>query len=253
MAFEYIKSHDGSLTLYSKKYNEHYHSLRDGALQESYKKHIFPAFACTTPKDNTYVLDICFGLGYNVYSCILYAQKYLPNIKLHITSVELDLPLIHSLIDFAYPQEFEDIYDFKKIQASLSSDLCYDSEHLSIKIVNQDAREAIAILGQSFDIIFQDPFSLNKTPLFWTTEYFQLIKQKMHPKTILTTYAMSSAILYTMSECGFVLYKNKEKKRTIGTLASLQFAEFADFLTIDMKNKLQIHPDLCVLYDKDFL
>ena len=253
MAFEYIQSHDGSLTLYSAKYNEHYHSLREGALQESYKKHIFPAFACADIASAAHILDICFGLGYNVYSCLLYAQKYLPKTKLHITSVELDLPLIRSLVDFTYPQEFEEIYDFKKIQISLSSDLCYESEHLSIKIINQDAREAIANLTQSFDIMFQDPFSLNKTPLFWTTEYFQLIKQKMHPKTILTTYAKSSAILYTMSECGFVLYKNKEKKRTIGTLASLQFAEFADFLTIDMKNKLQIHPDLCMLHDKDFL
>ena len=252
MAFDYIESRDGSLTLYSAKYNEHYHSLRDGALQESYKKHIFPAFACTEQANSIHILDICFGLGYNVYSCLLYAQKYLPKTKLHITSVELDLPLIHSLTDFTYPKEFDEIRDFRKIQTALSQSLHYESEYLSVQIINQDAREAIASLDSSFDIVFQDPFSLGKTPLFWTSEYFQLLKQKMRENAVLTTYAMSSKVLYTMSQCGFFLHKNKEQKRTIGTLACLQFGEFADFPSIDMKNKLQIHPELCVLHDKDF-
>ena len=36
----WIQSDDGSYTAYSPEYNEHYHSTKDGALNESLKKHI---------------------------------------------------------------------------------------------------------------------------------------------------------------------------------------------------------------------
>lgn len=37
-------SSDGSYTLFSQEYQESYHSLRDGAINETMHKHIFPAF-----------------------------------------------------------------------------------------------------------------------------------------------------------------------------------------------------------------
>jgi len=37
-------SDDGSYTAYSKEYDEHYHSTKDGALKESLQKHVIPAY-----------------------------------------------------------------------------------------------------------------------------------------------------------------------------------------------------------------
>ena len=38
-----VKSDDGSCTAFSSEYNEHYHSTKDGALNETLYKHVIPA------------------------------------------------------------------------------------------------------------------------------------------------------------------------------------------------------------------
>jgi len=44
MTLEIVQSEDGSFTAYSKKFDEHYHSLKDGAYTEALYKHVIPAF-----------------------------------------------------------------------------------------------------------------------------------------------------------------------------------------------------------------
>jgi len=39
-----VECSDGTLTLYSKEFDEPYHSTKDGALNESLQKHVIPAF-----------------------------------------------------------------------------------------------------------------------------------------------------------------------------------------------------------------
>jgi len=56
---------DGSFTAYSEIFDEHYHSVKDGALKETLYKHIYPAFKLTPKKESYKILDICFGLGFN--------------------------------------------------------------------------------------------------------------------------------------------------------------------------------------------
>ena len=41
-------SNDGTFTAYSKEYDEHYHSTKDGALNESLFKHVIPTFKTKT-------------------------------------------------------------------------------------------------------------------------------------------------------------------------------------------------------------
>jgi len=56
---------DGSVGLYSERYNDIFHSA-SGALTESYEKFILPVdFANLMKKDSIKVLDICYGIGYN--------------------------------------------------------------------------------------------------------------------------------------------------------------------------------------------
>lgn len=38
-----IQTIDGSNTLYSTKYNQHFHDLKTGAIKESLNKHVIPA------------------------------------------------------------------------------------------------------------------------------------------------------------------------------------------------------------------
>ena len=39
-----VTTQDGSHTLYSEKYNQHFHNTEDGAINEALHKHTIPAF-----------------------------------------------------------------------------------------------------------------------------------------------------------------------------------------------------------------
>ena len=65
-----VQSEDGSFTAYSKEFDEHYHSTKDGALQESLQKHVIPALYHVKDKEQISILDICFGLGFNTLATL---------------------------------------------------------------------------------------------------------------------------------------------------------------------------------------
>ncbi len=98
---EKILTNDGTATLYSKEFDESYHSQKDGALRESLEKHIIPAFKFSKDRDEITILDICFGLGYNTLSTILYVNQNNIKSKIKIISPEFDRELIASLSDLS--------------------------------------------------------------------------------------------------------------------------------------------------------
>ena len=104
-SIHYTKLYD----LYSTKYNQHFHDIKTGAINESLQKHVIPALLFFDQKTDLNILDICFGIGYNTFSTIYYMKKESLNKKINIFTPELDLELVDSLIDFEYPNEFEDI------------------------------------------------------------------------------------------------------------------------------------------------
>ncbi|MDQ7068964.1 MAG: hypothetical protein Q9M40_13930 [Sulfurimonas sp.] len=65
--YKEVLCEDGSYTAYSKEYDEHYHSTKDGALKESLYKHVIPMFS-VVHKSEVHILDICYGLGFNTLS-----------------------------------------------------------------------------------------------------------------------------------------------------------------------------------------
>ena len=85
-----VLSDDGSYTAYSKEYNEHYHSTKDGALHESLFKHVIPAFKLKQHRKNINILDICFGLGFNTLATLYWVRLQNITTKINIYSPELD-------------------------------------------------------------------------------------------------------------------------------------------------------------------
>ena len=55
-----VLSEDGSYTAYSKEYDEHYHSTKDGAWHESLLKHVIPAYSIKQGQLDINILDILF-------------------------------------------------------------------------------------------------------------------------------------------------------------------------------------------------
>lgn len=238
-----VLTQDGTVTLYSAEFDECYHSTKDGALQESLKKHIIPA-SILCDKDSLAILDICFGLGYNTLATLYYYKRNFPNKKLHIISPELDKSLVQSLRNFKYPKEFE---PFRAVIEAVSQNFFYEDENIKIEVKIGDAREVIRGIETKIDILYQDAFSPKKNPALWTKEYFADIKKIASKDIIITTYSSATPVRLAMYENGFKVYNPPKSEVRSGTIASLKKLDLEE---IDMELKKQRNPNAKALSDE---
>ena len=239
-------SEDGSYTAYSKEYDEHYHSTKDGALNESLYKHIIPAFEHVRECDEINILDICYGLGFNTLATILYYKEHTPEKKVHIYSPELDASLVKSLTNFSYPKAFEPL---REIIDAISETGVYEDERLSIEVFLGDAREYVKRFQDTFDIVYQDAFSPSTNPVLWTQEYFSDIAHAMKKEGILTTYSTALKTRLALYENGFFVHLNKGENFRNATLASL--TQLQVYELVDIEHKIACNPDVKPLSDDD--
>jgi len=245
---ELVLCEDGTNTLYSKEFDEPYHSTKDGALHESLEKHVKPAFTIKKQKQQLTILDICFGLGYNTFATLYYIKKQKITAKVHILSPEFDEGLIHSLKSFDYPSEFNEI---KHIIDAVSNDLFYEDEQFKIEILLGDARKSIPKIKEKIDIVYQDAFSPAHNPLLWTTEYFKDIRAICKEDAILTTYSIAAAIRLGLYENDFLLFVHRAERMRYSTVASLKMLDSLEY--IDMELKKVRNPTARSMKDKDYL
>jgi tRNA U34 5-methylaminomethyl-2-thiouridine-forming methyltransferase MnmC len=244
---EIILCEDGTNTLYSKEFDEPYHSTKDGALHESLEKHVKPSLALKTNKDKLTILDICFGLGYNTFATLYYIKKHKLSTKVHILSPEFDEELVRSLDSFEYPSEFDSI---KQIIRAISQNLYYEDEQFKIEVLLGDARESIPKIEEKIDIIYQDAFSPAHNPLLWTKEYFSQIRTVCSEDAILTTYSTAAAIRLGLYENGFFIFIYYGEMTRYSTIASLKMLEGLKY--VDMELKKVRNPEAKSFKDIDF-
>lgn len=231
-----MPTEDGSITLFSEEFGESYHSTYDGALHETMQKHVIPAFSFQKDRDEIKILDICFGLGYNVLATLYYIRKKKLSTKIHIISPEFDKELICSLSSFNYPKEFD---AFNKIITTLSQEFYYEDAQFKIEILLGDARKIIPKIKEKFDIIYQDAFSPTQNPLLWTREYFSDIRAISQDDVIITTYSTAIAVRMGLYENGFnifVYYGDGVRYSTISSPTMLDI-EYIDMELKKSRNK----------------
>ena len=253
---ELVLCEDGTHTLYSKEFEEPYHSTKDGALHESLEKHVKPSLSLKSDKDKLIILDICFGLGYNTFATLYYIKKYNLNTKVHILSPEFDEGLVRSLNTFDFPPEFENI---QHIIENVSKNFYYEDEQFKIEVMIGDAREIMANKSTcyplpatlSFDIVYQDAFSPAHNPLLWTHEWFRDIRAICKEDAILTTYSTAAAIRLGLYENGFYIFVHRAEMMRYSTVASLQMLEGLEY--IDMELKKIRNSEARSMKDSDYL
>jgi len=245
---ELILCEDGTHTLFSKEFNEPYHSTKDGALHESLVKHVTPALSINREKSSLVILDICFGLGYNTFATIYHVKKHHLKTKIEFISPEFDEELISSLSTFNYPKEFDSIRDI--IQA-VSQNLFYEDEQFKIEIVLGDARESVPQIKRKIDVVYQDAFSPTQNPLLWTREFFADIAKISKPDTLLTTYSTAASVRLGLYESGFLIFVHRGEMTRYSTVASRVMLEELEY--IDMELKKVRNPTAKSFRDEDYL
>jgi len=245
---EVVLCEDGTNTLYSKEFDEPYHSTKDGALHESLEKHVKPSLTLKSDKEKLTILDICFGLGYNTFATLHYIKKHNLTTKVHILSPEFDEGLVRSLNTFDFPPEFESI---KHIIEAISQNLRYEDTQFKIEILLGDARESIPQIRQKIDIVYQDAFSPAHNPLLWTYEWFRDVRATCKEDAILTTYSTAAAIRLGLYENGFYIFVHRAEMTRYSTVASLQMLEDLEY--IDMELKKIRNSEARSMRDEDYL
>jgi len=245
---ELVLCKDGTHTLFSKEFDEPYHSTKDGAFHESLEKHVKPALFIHRNKCSLTILDICFGLGYNTFTTIYYIKKYNLETKVHILSPEFDEGLIRSLSSFSYPPEFDNI---KPIIQAVSENLFYEDEQFKIEILLGDARETVPKIKNKIDVIYQDAFSPAHNPLLWTKEFFSDMAKLCNSDTILTTYSTAASIRLGLYENRFLIFVYYGEMTRYSTIASMKM--LPDLEYIDMELKKIRNPTAQSFKDEDYL
>lgn len=238
-----VTTADGSNTLFSTKYNQNFHSEKDGAINESLYKHIIPALTHHKEKTSLKILDICFGLGYNTFLTILENQKSDTPKKLEIISPELDATLVNNLKDFKYPDEFKKI---NHIIDEISTNHHYEDESVKIMVFIKNARELIKNLSD-IDIVYQDAFSSDSNKELWSVEYFRDIKNAMNLDGILTTYSVATPVRLSLYENDFYVYENRSEFCRRATCAFLEPQQLPNF--VDMELKKSRNKEAKAIYD----
>lgn len=230
-AIKLVQTKDGSNTLFSEEYSQCYHSVKDGAINESLRKHILPALNHHKEKPNLRVLDICFGLGYNTFLTILENLKSTNPKKIEFYSPELDSDLLKNLKNFTYPKEFDTI---RHIINSISDNLYYEDEFHKIEVFCGDAREYIKTL-KDIDVVYQDAFSSDVNSELWNLSYFRDIYSLVNINGIVTTYSISTNVRLSMSENGFYIYEIIVNDKRKSTLAFKQMQTNYKYIDMELK------------------
>ncbi len=204
MSLKKIKSKDGSDTLFSEKFNEHYHSTF-GAVQES--EHIFINAGLkpvAQQKKEINIFEVGFGTGLN--ALLTYKFAFANNLKINYHSIEafpVDQKTISSM---NYPEILGLNGELFKEMHSAENNIKTISEFFSILVIT-DKIQNYTPLKEFYDIIYFDAFSPGTQPGMWTEEIFGKIYDSLKIGGILTTYSSKGIVKRALKSVGFKIEK----------------------------------------------
>jgi len=200
-SYTIVLTGDGSYTLYMPEYDEHMHSL-SGAYEEALLKHVRPSGILNRNKKQLQVLDVGFGLGYNILALIeeLSNQRYEGGLS--VISLEKERRLLPVLESIQFKNSRDNLYSFIK-EAYRNGTA--RREGTTISILFGDARNTVGPLPDgSCDAVFFDPFSPSRNPELWSVDFFKQIYRIMDDSAVLTTYSSAPQVRAALLEAGFI-------------------------------------------------
>ena len=199
--FNTVISGDGTTTLHCDEYDETMHS-DSGAYHEAMHMHLLPSGLLQKEEPRINVLDIGFGLGYNILALIHEVLKKSPHASIHVTSLEKDTGYSDRIKAIVFDDDRGIIYEAVKLafqQGRASFGNC------TITVIFDDARNSIQRLEpETYHAAFHDPFSPSKNPELWSVEFFSSMKRVMKKNSIITTYSSAPQIRRAFLDAGFI-------------------------------------------------
>ena len=182
---------DGSKTLYSGRFGEHYHSTF-GAVSES--KHVFiEAGYLATAVHPSSVLEAGFGAGLNAWLTLQQAGRLRRYTRYEtIELYPIDECTVCKLSN-------DDI--FRNLHTAPWEQQVEITPHFVLHKRKNDLLQAAFF--HKYDVVYFDAFSPAVQPEMWTTDIFVRLYAAMNLGAILTTYCAKGSVRRNMQSVGF--------------------------------------------------
>lgn len=215
---------DGSFTFFSSEFGELFHS-HFGAKQEAERKFVEPLqLRKKAQKSSLFLLDICYGLGYNTAAALTAIWDINPDCKIEWVGLEFDQQIPQATLEFNLLNDYPNY--IQEILKELAQNHYLKTELLNADLMIADARNTIQTVyksGFKADAIFLDPFSPPHCPQLWTVEFLTLVAQCLQPQGQLATYSCSAAVRSALLAARLnIASTSPVGRRTPGTIASFE-------------------------------
>lgn len=206
-----VPTADGSMTLYSPRFNQWYHSLL-GALEESQRVYLELGFEYLAQRRAAEhpgairLLEVGFGTGLNA----LLTERAAANrgVPVHYTALE-PYPIGNE-----WPEQlgFDELVDspiwprMHELPSEVEHELSSNFTLLKRQITLQDFLNEPP--GKPFDLVYYDAFAPSSQPELWTAELFTQLAQRLVPGGVLTTYCAKGIVNRALRAAGFHLEKH---------------------------------------------
>ncbi len=204
---EFVKTADGSKTLYHEEIGEHYHS-KHGAQQESVHVFLNTGLLYWLEKESSQsvsVLEIGFGTGLN----FLLTADYCTHNHIHIDYVGIEAyPLSQDLIQQSGYEQYVSAGVWENFTKQYSEALTKKvdfSQYVKLWIAHQKVMEFHT--EELFDVIYFDAFAEIHQPEMWTRETLAHVCQFLKPGGVFVTYAITGNLKRSMKSLGFSIEK----------------------------------------------
>ncbi len=220
------QTEDGSYTFFSPEFNERFHS-QSGAHQEAAQKFVQPCdlesrARTLAPGETLYLLDLCYGLGYNSAAALAAIWAVNPQAQVAIAALELDPRIPQQAVAQDLLQGWPEA--IAQALATLAHQGTVQTERLQAHLWLGDARQTLPQLQATrfqADAIFLDPFSPPQGPALWTPDFLTWAARCLRPEGRLATYSCAAAVRATLRVIGLHLGETPAVgRRAPGTVAS---------------------------------
>ncbi|MEO1021312.1 MAG: tRNA (5-methylaminomethyl-2-thiouridine)(34)-methyltransferase MnmD [Bacteroidota bacterium] len=243
---EHRLTKDGSSTLFSHQFNQHYHNP-NGALSESL--HVFFEYQglieALQSSETIRILEIGFGTGLNlaILADLLTQLETPPEVQFYSIEAFPISAEVASSLSFSDLSNQTLVSDLVSIFGSVHSgwNISHPFQDVPITLhLFVGAFEKAVLPQQFFDFIFHDPFSPEVNGELWTPEVFKTLKQSSKPGARLATYCAASKARSAIAAAGWYVARAPGAlgKREM-TLASLSEDRLAGFKRVNERRLIE--------------
>lgn len=201
---QHILTSDGSSTLFSPVFNQHYHSIH-GAIQES--MHVFiqaGLHALPDSSDQFRIFEMGFGTGLNALLTHLHRGQR----QIHYLGVEAYPIESEHVLQLNYPSQLE-IPEVAPIFQQLHQSPWGEPVDIEPGFICEKHHTTLDkfLFSDKIDLIYYDAFAPTSQPELWTEEVMAQMAAILSPGGIFVTYSAKSSVRRGLQDAGLIVEK----------------------------------------------